>query len=513
MRRVVIFIAGVLSSLLVLPAVNGSRSDVRVDWTNPKDLFLMDPVITAVSAMLYPLGISTDPRQVVVGRDGWLFLSDLYNKTLSVSMSPAADTDHETSIAIGETLADLNALLARQGVKVFRVVIGPNKSTLYPELLPDWAQPVPSNGPDLLYGSETAPFVVDLRQALFAAKAAESDPIYFPTDSHWNALAARAAFRAFAEAVGKEVPDLIWPDDTMLEHVSDGTRPMADLRAFLRLSPEVIGKDPVLALEGGALPTERVDFATGKVLFTGGNPRVNFSTTPEIIRSSNALNRRKVLWLRDSYGSALSPLMAATFSEVMAVHWSVSLMPTDELLHLVKSFKPDYVFVTVVERDARSEAFVTKPHIQEVDPAVSFSPLHESQPMGANDVAPGTEPGELIIQGADPYLVFSIPGGFAAEQARFIALAVACNDGTGTVPVRLYWSSDRHPGFDEQRAVSLKAGPEPRVLDLAPLPALRGAGRLTNLRLDMEQKGNCARFHIAFPVFSSVRLADGRVPP
>ena len=28
----------------------------------------------------YPLGISTDPKQVIIGRDGWLYLGDEYEQ-------------------------------------------------------------------------------------------------------------------------------------------------------------------------------------------------------------------------------------------------------------------------------------------------------------------------------------------------------------------------------------------------------------------------------------------------
>jgi hypothetical protein len=49
--------------------------------------------------------------------------------------------------------------------------------------------------------------------------------------------------------------------------------------------------------------------------------------------------------------------MAATFSEVLLLHWHEAIKPGGRLLQLVEEFKPDYVFFTVVERAAREPYF------------------------------------------------------------------------------------------------------------------------------------------------------------
>ena len=69
----------------------------------------------------------------------------------------------------------------------------------------------------------------------------------------------------------------------------------------------------------------------------------------------------RVLWLRDSFGAALEPWMAATFSDTLQMHWREALQSPDVLAALVEQWKPDYVFVTVVERDARVVAFTRGP--------------------------------------------------------------------------------------------------------------------------------------------------------
>ena len=107
------------------------------------------------------------------------------------------------------------------------------------------------------------------------------------------------------------------------------------------------------------LSITQIDFESGKIISTGPNVAINSSTKPLLVKSSGALNNKKVLWLRDSFGNSLSPLMAATFSDVMQLHWSEALKPGGSFARLVQDWQPDYVFVTVVERNARAAVFTS----------------------------------------------------------------------------------------------------------------------------------------------------------
>ena len=49
--------------------------------------------------------------------------------------------------------------------------------------------------------------------------------------------------------------------------------------------------------------------------------------------------------------------MAATFSQTVQLHWDQALKPGGRFIDLVEKWKPDYVFITVVERDSRSPLF------------------------------------------------------------------------------------------------------------------------------------------------------------
>lgn len=84
-RNILIFILSIISILLAVPAVNIINAPSR-DAINLKEksfLYNMDFVSRWTAALLYPLGISTDPNQVIIGKNDWLYLGDLYEKTLS----------------------------------------------------------------------------------------------------------------------------------------------------------------------------------------------------------------------------------------------------------------------------------------------------------------------------------------------------------------------------------------------------------------------------------------------
>lgn len=80
-----------------------------------------------------------------------------------------------------------------------------------------------------------------------------------------------------------------------------------------------------------------------------------------IVHTSNALNDKKVLWLRDSFGVALYPYMNATFSTIMQQHYQDVLTNPEYMKKLITEFKPDLVIITVIERNSLSEYFENAP--------------------------------------------------------------------------------------------------------------------------------------------------------
>lgn len=366
MRQVVIFISAVLLSLLAVPAINlfhaASRHDIK--WKEKSFFYNMDFLSSRAARLLYPLGISTNPKQVLIGHGAWLFLGDSYEQTRTVGMRPPTSEDVALGQKIGAASSAWDAWLATQGVKLFRIMMGPNKGSIYPETLPTWAKTVSPNATDALFAGTGGVIYLDLRKPLLLAKAQQPIPLYYKTDTHWNAWGAALAFRAFAEQAGLAAPELLWPAADSYEVLRVDPRGGGDLANFLRMQAYLSDVEPVLRGPSPALTTTQFDFETKKVIFQGGNPVVGSPQKPLLVSSPGALNKRRVLWLRDSFGSVMSPLMAATFSDVLQLHWSEGFSSPERFIKLVNEFKPEYVFFTVVERSARSAAFAVFPPAQ-----------------------------------------------------------------------------------------------------------------------------------------------------
>ncbi len=366
-HRAFIFIMALLASLLIVPAVNIFRAPNLKSIKWEKSFFYnMDFASSFAAKLIYPLGISIKPNSVVIGHDGWLFLGDQFESTLSAGRHPPTSVDIELTKQIGVAAAAWDTYFASKGVQLFRVMIGPNKGSIYPEKMPRWAQPVSPNATDALFSGTGNVLYVDLRAPLLEAKAHQEADFYYKIDTHWNDLGSGMAFRAFAQQVGAATPELRWPSSDVYQLKSTLQTSGGDLANFLRLPTNL--SDTRLAIRASDLPVETIqlDFDTQKVLHTGGHLTTIPPHKPVLIRSANALNNKKVLWLRDSFGDSMSLLMEATFSDVLQLHWHEAIKPGGRLVQLVESWKPDYVFFTVVERDARNGWFTVPPPVVEL---------------------------------------------------------------------------------------------------------------------------------------------------
>lgn len=358
-KRVFIFLLAVVCGLLVVPLVNIvlNPNFEGGKWRKKAFLYNLDFAAQWPNFVLYQLGISTHPKQVVIGREGWLYLGDDYAQSRTVARNGQTAVDLTTGKKIGEASQAWEAWLTSKGVRVFRIMVGPNKASIYPEHLPSWAMPATPSATDALFAGTGNERFIDLRPPLLAAKAEYPQALYYKRDTHWNSLGAGVAFNAFAQSVGRSASELRWPT---FEVTSAAQRQGGDLASFLRIEQRLFESEPIIKIVASSHPIEvtQYDFDSGQVITKGGNPKILSKNIPFLVVSEGALNAKKVLWLRDSYGDSLSPFMAATFSETVQLHWMAA---GSRFVELVDKWKPDYVFITVVERDSRSEVFTFLP--------------------------------------------------------------------------------------------------------------------------------------------------------
>lgn len=499
-----LFIALFVAGLLIVPVANllAPRTGQRHAWTDVTWLYNADVVERTANRLLTPAGISLQASELVIGRDQWLFLGDGYEDTITALRRPPTENDREEGRRVRAAMDAWQVDLAKHHVRLFKVLVGPNKTTVYPEHAARWMQPADPSVLDAFL-QEAGSRYVDVRPSLRAAKQQVATPLYYRTDTHWNALGAGVAFRDFARQVAAEAPGLRWPDESIYRLRGVSPRAGGDLSGFLFLQAEMRDEEPRLALQDLDIPTRQTDFETGKLLHEGPNAEVPMSEVPILVNSPRALNAARVLWLRDSFGTALSPFMSYSFSDVLQLHWEVGLLP-DRLAELVDRWQPDYVFITVVERDARAPLFAQPPSRAAERDSPGFGAEIVTTRQRLQDVAPDGGADGMRVTGKSPFVVYAVPAGRRPGNDWFLKLPLDCGRGGSGVPVRIAWTTRQQPRFDGTRGKRLVFHPERPLLALSELGITDAAG-LARIRVQIIDTKACQSFRLSPPLL-------GRLP-
>lgn len=146
---------------------------------------------------LFP-GDSPDKR-VLIGQQDWLYFSGQPALTSIHDYQGRRPFSPQQLETIRRHLLKRQDWLAARGIH-YLLVIAPNKESLYPEFLPSHQQKVvgPSRLDQLAdwLHDKPAPNWIDLRPQLFQAKATQSLPLFYRTDSHWNKYGAFIGYQA-----------------------------------------------------------------------------------------------------------------------------------------------------------------------------------------------------------------------------------------------------------------------------------------------------------------------------
>lgn len=498
-RRSLRVLLGTGLGLLLVPVFNllVAPPSSEVNCCSPERLFNMDFLLRGVSLGLYRVGISVDPSQAVIGRSDWVFLGDRYDTSVTSHRATGSKGDVQQGAAYAQGAQRWDAYLRAKGVRSFQIMVAPNKESIYPDHLPDWAAPGQPGVTDALFEGTGERLFHDLRQPLRAARQGETVPQFYRYDTHWNTWGASHAFRAFSERLGRELPDLKWPADAHHRLLRVDRRAGGDLADFLRLGASVSDDEPIL--DFGGLPYDLVQTRYG--LDERVNPdhaadsRVALSH-PLQTRNAGALNTNRVLWLTDSFGGQMGTLMHASFSDVVRVHWRDALRNGGTLVRLVDEWKPDLVFVTVVEHSFRGPMFgsflgyapVAVPAPGEQDgPAVAF------EVSGMRGLV-RESPDRFRVSSESPSLSLSVP--VALDLGAPLSLALTCLDGAVALPVQLFWKSADEARFHRDRSMRFLHIGERTPVDIRnPLTQQRPA-QVKDVRLDFWGQGFCTHFRL-----------------
>ena len=267
------------------------------------------------------------------GKNDWLFLGNAYDNTVA-KLKLAILPDQKTIRSTVAQFSRLAETAAEYNIPVV-LIMGPNKSSIYPEYLPDELVPSPQKYSSFflkkLRGIPNLT-VYDPTADLLERKQSEG-LLYWMTDTHWNTKGAFLTYTGFAKLFGLPVPDIRFRQG--MPHKGDliGISRQKDFPLHTEDNWEIVWKNkPVLTEE--TIP---------------GIVNEPFGTLVSVT-NEHPLSDKRIWVIGDSFNYALRPYFNAVFSKIRYIgHWSKKLEQLPSELKKADQ-KPDMIIVVRVER-------------------------------------------------------------------------------------------------------------------------------------------------------------------
>ena len=272
---------------------------------------------------------------VLVGKEGWLFMSRETPRRDEVdyyrSVSPFSREELKQWC---RTLNQRHQWLKNLGIHYLLVIV-PNKSTIYPEFMPDYTRKATSRSrlDQLLeyVNSHSRVRILDIRDALKKAKSRY--PVFYKSDSHWNDYGGYIGYVEIMKVLKEIKPAANIMSLDQFDMVPEN-RVGGDLAGALSLQKEVIREDTlkmVPRISWLARTVHRQDLSryvtkSISVCESGGFPTA--------------------IMVHDSFIHELRPFLAQHFSRMLFIwDWGLNIYPD-----IIKAEKPWIVIEEMAER-------------------------------------------------------------------------------------------------------------------------------------------------------------------
>jgi alginate O-acetyltransferase complex protein AlgJ len=300
--------------------------NIRQLRTYFNDRFGLRSPLISMNANLRVRGFHTEiSDQVVIGKEGWLYLK----ARATMPVPPFSETE---LLAWQQLFETRQSTYAQHGAS-YLVMIAPNKSSIYPEYLPDYFEGV-HHGQRyhqlqdwMQQHSEVR--MLDLHQVLRARKEAER--VYYAMGTHWNPHGAFQASRALAPALGVPEP--------RVDEAAYSTRMLDN---YIDELPNLLGLTWP-GLEQGYALEPKAGF-TWEQSTCSWDTRTNYRRKRKPFTTTQAGFSTRLLVYRDSFFTSLQPFVSEFCGQATFV-WSY-----DHDLAILFAENPDWVVDELVER-------------------------------------------------------------------------------------------------------------------------------------------------------------------
>ncbi len=295
---------------------------------------LRSQLVRANSLARYAIGVSTSPN-VVIGRDGYLFYAYPHERLMEQHTGEDVFSPEKLDEWVA-SIAESQAWLAQRGISLY-VLIAPDKSTIYPEHLPEYPRlPGATTRLDQIVGALAGRrdiALIDPRAALMAQKA--EHPIYPRADSHWSPRGAFVAYSLLVDRIRERFPSV---QPVSLADYQLGLWPTwGDLAGTLNLGDVLMPKEEYAKRR-----------AATHVVEVENRPRDPDWGWPVTVAHTDLQGRPKILVQGDSFVdyTMRSLYLNETFKEVTFTHHNGTALNK----RLIEELRPDIVVMEFAQR-------------------------------------------------------------------------------------------------------------------------------------------------------------------
>lgn len=279
------------------------------------DRMLGRSALLRLSNLIYDKGkTDQNPNKCYRGRDNWLFLGNDYDRCVDALTGKWKPSAQELANQL-QFFTEVKKIVQESGAE-FHMLIGPNKSTIYPEYLPPLTFPAKKRciTPAVEQLKAGGISIFDSTETLLENK--DKGLLYFRSDTHWNNLGAKVALERFLKETGLAVLPSV------------------------ELVPAKKHKGDLVNIGG----YKNFPLATGD----------NF--TPHWVdESEKKVSDKTVLVLGDSFSGALMYYLSGMYKNVYRIHYKQVAIKKSKMSTLANYLqklekKPDIVLWIQVER-------------------------------------------------------------------------------------------------------------------------------------------------------------------
>jgi hypothetical protein len=314
------------------------------------------------ATLKYGLGIPMDTKEVVIGKDGWLFLGNKYQGTID-QYRGLKQLDAKQILSFYKYFGEIEAYL--KDLKIpFYLAIAPDKHSIYPEYLPSYLSRKGVTPFDQIMASNTSLQIIDLKKVLIEKKKNHKLPLYYKTDSHWNHF---GAYLAYCEILSHFDTSLHAFSIILNENNFKSRLSQRKTDLPLTMKGESLFNEVEVSINDKLSKDNLKLYANNKWVELNPNMGIDMINHNLV---KNKHKNGKVLVIGDSFSNSLSIYLNNTFGEIKYCHSLRS--DTNDIASLVQQYKPDYVLFEIVERYLQA-------------PIGSFIHLEKKEKIGARN--------------------------------------------------------------------------------------------------------------------------------